>query len=333
MKGNVRAMKQIATFPKATAALVSTLFLVLSVGTGALAASPPPQPVVYTGGVTSLTPTSVILLGVLNAKAGPANYRFQYGTTKAYGIQTPLQPGGRSPATIHVNQPVGGLAPNTLYHYRIVAYGARGAVIGGDHAFKTPKVPLALSISASPSPVPFGDTFVLGGTLFGTGHAGRVIALQSNSFPYVEGFKTLGNPELTNAAGAFSFPVLGLSSNTEFRVVTTGAPYVVSPVFLESVAVRVSFHVQRVHRHRAGRYYRMYGTVAPAEVGAQVGFQLLRPGHSSLNVGGTSVHSGSPTVSTFGTIVRIRHRGVYQALVKIDDGAHVSAYSEPIRLG
>jgi hypothetical protein len=330
MKGNVRAMKQIATFLGSTAALVSTLCLVLSTGTGALAASPPPQPVVFTGGVTSLTPTSVILLGVLNAKAEPANYRFQYGTTKAYGVQTPLQPGGRSPATIHVNQPIGGLTPNTLYHYRIVAYGARGAVLGGDHAFRTPKVPLALSISASPSPVPFGDTFVLGGTLFGTGHVGRAVALQSNPFPYTQGFKTIGNPEITNAAGGFSFPILGMLVNTQFRAITTAAPFISSPVFLEGVAVRVSFHVHRVHRHRRGRYYRMYGTVAPAEVGAQVGFQLLRPGHASINVGGTFVHSGSPTVSTFSTIVRVRHHGVYQALVKVSDGAHVSAYSGPI---
>lgn len=328
MKGNVRAMKQIATFLGVAA---TTLGLILP--SGALAASPPPQPSVYTGGITSLTSTSVILLGSLNAKAQPANYRFQYGTTKAYGIQTPLQPGGRSPATIHVNQPVGGLKPNTLYHYRIVAYGARGAVIGGDHAFKTPKVPLALSISASPSPIPFGDTFVLGGTLFGTGNAGRAVALQSNPFPYVQGFKTVGNPEITNAAGGFSFPILGLPVNTQFRVITTGAPYIASPVFLEGVAVRVNFHVHRVHRRRPGRYYRMYGTVAPAEVGAQVGFQLSRPGHASLNVGGTFVRSGSPTVSTFSTIVRVRHRGAYQALVKVNDGSHVSAYSEPIRLG
>jgi hypothetical protein len=335
MKGNVRAMKQIATSPKVIAALASTLLFVLSLGAGALAASPPPppQPTAYTGAVTSLTPTSAILLGALNAKAHPANYRFQYGTTKAYGIQTPLQPGGRSPATIHVNQPVGNLAPNTVYHYRIVAFGARGAVLGGDRTFKTPKVPLSLGLAASPSPVPYGDTLVVGGTLYGTGHGGRAVVLQANPFPYTQGFKPLGNPELTNAAGGFSFPVVGMLVNTQFRVLTTGAPFVVSPVFLESVAVRVSFHLQRVHRHRRGRYYRMYGTVAPAEVGAEVGFQLLRPGRSSLNVGGTFVHSGTPAVSSFSTIVRVRHRGVYQALVRIDDGSHVSAYSEPIRIG
>ncbi len=97
--------------------------------------------------------------------------------------------------------------------------------------------------------------------------------------------------------------------------------------------MRVSFHVHRVHRNRRGRYYRMYGTVAPAEVGAEVGFQLSRPGQSSVNVGGTFVRSGSPTVSTFSAIVRVRHRGVYEALVRVNDGAHVSAYSESIRLG
>jgi hypothetical protein len=28
--------------------------------------------------------------------------------------------------------------------------------------------------------------------------------------------------------------------------------------------------------------------------------------------------------------VRLRHRGLYRALVKISDGAHVSSYSAPI---
>ena len=76
----------------------------------------------------------------------------------------------------------------------------------------------------------------------------------------------------------------------------------------------------------------MYGTVAPAEVGARVGFQLLRPGLPSVNQGGTFVKSATPTVSRFSTIVRIRHRGVYEALVQVADGAHVSAYSPPLRI-
>jgi hypothetical protein len=54
--------------------------------------------------------------------------------------------------------------------------------------------------------------------------------------------------------------------------VTVGKPVVSSPVVVENVAVRVSFHVRRARRRG---FVRLYGTVAPAEVGALVGFQLL----------------------------------------------------------
>ncbi len=171
------------------------------------------------------------------------------------------------------------------------------------------------------------------GTLTGTGNAGRAVALQANPFPYVAGFKTLGNFEVTSSTGSFIFPVVGMLTNTQLRVVTTAAPYVTSPVVVEGVAVQVTLHVRRVHRHRRGNFVRFYGTIAPAELGAHVGFQLMRSGAPSINQGGTIVTSGTPTVSRFSTVLRIRHRGVYEALVQVFDGSHVSAYSVPIRIG
>jgi hypothetical protein len=313
----------------AAAAFVAGAMIVFSASAFAAA---PPKPSVATGGVSGLTPFSVVLHGAIDAKGQATNYVFQYGISASYGTQTPLAPGGRAAATISVSQPVGSLRPNTVYHYRILATSAAGATPGADHVFKTPKVPLSLQISGSPNPVPFGDTFTVGGTLAGTGAGGRVVALQANPFPYLAGFKTLGNPEVTTSTGSFSFPVLGLPTNTQFRVVTTAAPFISSPVLVEGVAVRVSFHVRRVHRKRRGEYVKMYGTVAPSEVGARVGFQLLHSGRPSTNEGGTFVKSGTSTVSSFSTIVRIRHRGVYQALVQVADGSHVSAYSSPIRI-
>jgi hypothetical protein len=292
----------------------------------------PPAPGLSTGGISGATPTSVVLHGAINAKGQPVNYIFQYGTTKRYGAGTPLAPGGRSTATIQVSQPVGGLRPNTIYHYRLLVFSARGGSLGADRAFKTPKVPLALSITGAPNPVLYSDPFAVVGTLFGTGNTGRPVALQFNPFPYTAGFKTLGNPELTNAIGAFSFPVVGLLTNTQLRVITTTPPFIASPVLVEGVAVRVTFHAHRVHRSRPGRFYRLSGTVAPAEVGARVGFQLLRSGRPSVNVGGTFVKSGTESVSKFSTVVRIRHRGVYQALVQVADGSHVSAYSTSVRI-
>jgi hypothetical protein len=98
-------------------------------------------------------------------------------------------------------------------------------------------------------------------------------------------------------------------------------------VVLEGVAVRVSFHVRRAHRRG---FVRLYGTVAPAEVGALVGFQRLVPGGRTVNQGGTVVKAGTPTVSQFSRVVRVRRTGLYRALVRISDGAHVSNYSAPV---
>jgi hypothetical protein len=285
-----------------------------------------------TGGVSNLNASSVVLHATVNADGLPTTYVFQYGTTRAYGAQTPLASVGKGTTTVAVSQSIGALQSNTTYHYRILATNAAGAKPGGDRAFLTHKIPLSLQIAGAPNPVLFGNPFSVQGTLSGTGGAGRVIALQFNPFPYLAGFKTLGNPEVTSATGGFSFPVVGLLVNTQFRVLTTSAPFVTSPVLVEGVAVRVTFHARRVHRHRHGRFYRLYGFVTPAEVGARVGFQLLRPGLPSVNKGGAFVKTGTPTASRFSAIVRIRHRGRYQALVQVSDGSHVSAYSAPLRI-
>jgi hypothetical protein len=307
-------------------ALTSSAFAAVALAAAA------PLPAVSTGGVSSVTPSSAVLHGSLDAKARPTNYIFQYGTTKFYGAQTPLAPGGMGPSTVQVSQPIGGLQADTTYHYRILATNANGSTAGVDRSFKTPKIPLSLQLAGTPNPVPFGDPFAVQGTLTGTGNAGRIVALQANPFPYVAGFKTLGNFEVTSSTGSFSFPVVGLLTNTQLRVVTTSAPYVTSPIVVEGVAVQVTLHVRRVHRPHRGEFVRFYGTITPAEVGAHVGFQLLRSGAPSINQGGTIVTSGTPSVSRFSTVVRIRHRGVYEALVQVFDGSHVFAYSAPIRI-
>ncbi len=312
------------------APVLLALLAVLALSCPALAVLPP-APFVSTGGAFNVTPSSAILHGALNAKGQATNYVFQYGIN-GFTAQTPLSPGGRSTATIQVTQAIAGLRPNTVYHYRFVAFSVRGATRGAGRSFTTPKIPLSLQIAGVPNPVLFSDPFAVQGTLFGTGAAARVVALQFNPFPYLAGFHTLGNPEVTSPTGDFSFSVVGLLTNTQLRVITTSAPFIVSPVLVEGVAVRVSFHIHRVHRNRPGRFYRMYGTVAPSEVGARVGIQLLRHNLPSLNRGGTFVVSGTPSVSRFSTIVRVRHPGLYQALVQVADGSHVSAYSAPIRI-
>jgi len=297
---------------------------------GALAlpaqAAAPPAPAVTTGGVTNVTYSSAILYGYVDARGQVTGYAFQYGTTSAYGAQSPLAPAGNGTSTVKVSQAVTGLQPGIVYHYRIVASGPGGTIKGAGRTFQTPKVPLSVQIVGAPDPVVFGNPFFVEGTLSGTGASAHEIVLQVNPFPYLGGFKTVGNPEVTNSAGGFSFPFPGLLENAQLRVVTVGKPEVASPVVVESVAVRVAFHVRRARRRG---YVRLYGTVAPAEVGALVGFQLLTPGRS-VNEGGAVVKAGTAAVSSFSRVVRLRHRGLYRALVKVSDGAHVSNYSAPI---
>ncbi len=283
-------------------------------------------PSAATGGTSHVSFSSAILFGSVNPHGQATDYVFQYGTTRGYGAQTPLAPAGSGEASIKVSQTITGLQPLTTYHYRILASGPAGATPGGDRTFATGPVPLSLAIVGTPNPVPFGRAFLVEGTLSGTGAANHAVMLQAKPFPYLGGFQTVGNPELTNAAGGFSFPFLGLVQNAQLRVVTVGKPEISSPVILEGVAVRVSFHARATRRRG---FARLYGTVAPAEAGALVGFQLLQP-RRSLNVGGTIVKPGTASVSRFSRVVRVRHRGLYRALIKISDGAHVSAYSAPI---
>jgi hypothetical protein len=315
------------TFP-ASAARISILASLAVAAALALGASPAAAaaPQAHTEGASSVTFSSAVLNGSANPNHEASEYFFQYGTTRKFGSTTPVQPLGSGGTKVHVTQAVTGLQAFTTYYFRIVVTSAAGASIGATVAFKTPKIPLSVAIVAVPNPVPFGAPFTVEGTLSGTGAANHQIMLQANPFPYTNPFGVVGNVELTNAAGGFSFPVLGMTQNTQLRVMTVGAPSVSSPVVTEQVAVRVSL---RVHRMRRRGRARLSGTVEPAEVGALVGFQRLVPGHRTVNVGGTDVKPLSATRSQFSRVIRV-HRGIYEALVQVNDGAHVSGTSLPV---
>jgi hypothetical protein len=279
-----------------------------------------------TSQASGVTYSSAVLNGSVDPHGQQTNYVFQYGTSASFGSQTPLAPAGAGTGSVKVSQTITGLAPLTTYHYRILASSPAGATVGAEHTFTTPPIPLTLLIAGVPDPVVFGSSFVVEGTLSGTGAAGHEVELQANPFPYLGGFLPVGNPELASSTGGFSFPSLGLSENTQLRVVTVGKPEVASPPVLENVAVRVSLHVRATRRRG---YARLYGTVTPSEVGALVGFQLLRPGRS-LNKGGTVLKADTAATSSFSRVVRVQ-RGVYKALVQVvADGAHVSGYSPPV---
>jgi len=295
----------------------------------ALAPAAPAQaaslPAVSTGHAREVSYGSATLTGTLNPHGSDTSYYFQYGLTKAYGGQTAIADAGSGTSSVAVSLPVTGLQPLSVYHYRLVAVNGSGAAIGGDHSLLTTKVPLTLAILSSPDPILYGGTVVVQGTLSGTDNGNREVVLQANSFPYTAGFQNVGNPEVTLANGSFSFVVPGLTQVTQYRVLATASPPVVSPVAVENVAVRVESHVGRTRRRH---FARIFGTVTPAEEGMQVGILRITRGHGAL-VGGTILRHLNATSSQFSRVVPVT-AGVYRVLVRVTGGAQVSAYGSPL---
>ena len=307
--------------PRASIVLVA-LLVALALPALAQAAS---RPTVSTGSAKQVSFGSALLTGSVNPNGANTSYYFQYGPTRALGFQSAIADAGGGTRNVKVSIGISGLQPLTMYHYRLVAVNGAGATIGAERSFLTLKVPLSLQILASPNPVLFGGTVVVQGTLSGTGNASRAVTLQANAFPFTAGFQNVGNAQLTTATGSFSFPVLGLTQNTQFRVATTGKPLVISPVASESVAVRVSSHVGRTRRRH---FARIFGTVTPAVDGSQVGILRITRGHGVL-VGGTILRHRNATSSKFSRVVPVR-RGVYRVLVRVLNGAQVSNYGTPL---
>ncbi|HEX4482970.1 MAG TPA: hypothetical protein VH081_04230 [Solirubrobacteraceae bacterium] len=307
----------------------------LALGAVLLAASALPAvaqaagaPKANTGGAKEISYASAVLAGNVNPNASNTSYYFQYGPTKAYGSQTAISDAGAGSSAVPVRLAISGLQPITVYHYRLVAVNASGVSTGSDNAFKTTVVPLSLQILSSPNPVPFGGAVTVQGTLSGTANANRAVVLQASTFPFTAGFLSIGNPELTTATGSFSFTVPSLEQITQFRVFTTTSTPVVSPIATENVAVRVSSHVARTKR--AG-YARIYGTVTPAVIGAQVGVLRIAQGRGIL-AGGTIVKARNSISGQFSRVVRVK-KGAYRVLVKVAPGGVVSAYGTPLLIG
>jgi hypothetical protein len=98
----------------------------------------PPVPVAAasTSGATNVTDTSATLNGTVNPNGSSTTVYFQYGTTTAYGSQTPNQTFTGSTSQ-NVSANVSGLSSGTTYHYRIVAMNGGGTIVGNDVTFST----------------------------------------------------------------------------------------------------------------------------------------------------------------------------------------------------
>jgi hypothetical protein len=304
--------------------------LALSLASPAIALGAAAKPSVTTGGVAKLTPSTAALLGKVNPNGAATGYAFQVGPTTLYGAATaPMLAGGGGKA-VNVVSEIAGLAPATIYHYRLVATNAKGTTKGADRIFKTRNQPLGLTLGVTPNPVGFGHPAVLAGALTGTGSAGRPLVLQSNPFPYVQGFATATNAVLTGPQGQFSFTLVSVPLNTQYRVVIPTRPDIASPIVFVGVAPRITTSVTatRVRKHQLVRFR---GTVRPGQGGERIAIQKLR-GTAWVTLAGSVTHRASATSSHYSKRIRITRGGSYRVFVALADGRFVSNSGRTVRI-
>ncbi len=167
--------------------------------------------------------------------------------------------------------------------------------------------------------------------LSGTGNAGRQVVLQQKPFPYTTAFATVGNPQVTGSSGAFAFPLLGVTTNTQYRVISTGGKTVTSEIVTLGVAVRVTTKVSSHHVRRGG-HIRFSGTVRPAKVGALFSIQKLNSKGAWVTVAGGVSTGGGTTFSRYSKRVKIRRGGSYRVFMGVADGFQVSSIGSTISI-
>jgi LPXTG-site transpeptidase (sortase) family protein len=105
---------------------------------GAFEYAAPTRPAVTTDAATNLTATTATLNGSVNAHGADATVTFEYGLTTAYGTSAIF---AGNPVTgaadLPVDAAIGGLAPGTTYHFRVVGTNSAGTTYGADLTFTT----------------------------------------------------------------------------------------------------------------------------------------------------------------------------------------------------
>jgi hypothetical protein len=330
----------------------------LPLASHAASAKEPNAPRVITGGVTRVVGTSAVLEGAIDPNNVATTYYFEYGPTIAYGSQTTPASLPAGTVKVKVSQPVTGLLAGD--HYRLVATNAnqeKGE--GHDRIFtiRAKKKKTAFVLPRIFKPTPLGGTFILSGSLSGTGNGGRAVVLQESPYPYTTAFTDLGAPILTTATGRFSFSVPDLMESTKFRVGTVGSLPVHSLVVPEQVSVRV---VLKARARGHSGLVRLYGTVTPAEVGARIFFQLEKPPKEAGAKGAKPIKLEKPkkhgaerseekgpryvtkflsvvkpatkSISRFSAVVSVPETGHYRAVVEVRPGPLASGTSATVLL-
>jgi hypothetical protein len=287
---------------RAFAAQVAAFLLM----TGAAQAS---VPAATTGGANTITQTTAKLNGTVKPNGENTTYHFEYGTTTAYGTNSPeAGPVAAGAGNTNVSADIGGLASGSTYHYRLVATNPSGSIPGKDRTFKTRP---AVSIATSAAIVLWGRSETIGGQVFGTAVSGITVTLQENPFPFA-GFNEVSTTT-TDAAGKYQF-IRPVVSNTAYRVVAQTKPAGTSSVAFVYEKDTVSLKAS-TSRPSKGRSVLFTGFSSPARVGGPVYVQRLGRGGWRTVLRAKLAATTVPNAASFAVRLKRVVSGVYRAYV------------------
>ncbi len=266
-------------------------------------------PSATTGAANSITQTTVKLHGAVKPNRQDTTWHFEYGPTKTYGTNTPEQgPVASGAGSTNVAVDLASLAPGTVYHYRLVATNASGAVGGKDRTFTTRP---SVALSTNKTTARFNEPVMLSGQVFGTAVAGITVTLQENAYPFA-GWGDIATTT-ADASGRYQF-IRPLRANTAWRVIAgTKPPGTSNTAFvLESDPIGLKASTLRPKR---GRSVLFTGFSLPARVGSPVYIQRL--GRRGWQTVLTAQLSPTPVPDTARYAVRLKRvvSGVYRAFV------------------
>jgi|HubBroStandDraft_6_1064221.scaffolds.fasta_scaffold147195_2 hypothetical protein len=182
--------------------------------------------------------TTATLKATIDPGYSDTTYRFEYGTSTAYGTSIPapdanIGNGLEGPVSVVVGQGLTGLQPGTTYHYRVVAANSLGETVGPDQTFTTP--PPAPPVVSTGQAVGVAQNSA---TLTGT------IETESQETVYEfdmgvdtsYGTRIFGDAGVEPGTNTYTFPLQGLKPDTtyHFRIVATnifGTTYGVDQTF------------------------------------------------------------------------------------------------------
>jgi M6 family metalloprotease-like protein len=167
---------------------------------------------------TSVTTTSGVLNGSVNANGSTTTITFEYGTTTSYGYSANATPSSVSGTSLtNVSLSLSGLTSGTTYYYRVKAVNAAGTTYGAQQSFTTSSTtvtpPSATTLSATNLS---SSAATLNGSVNANGYSTTVTFEYGTTSSY--GSTAYATPSTVTGSNTTSVSVAltGLSANTTY---------------------------------------------------------------------------------------------------------------------